>query len=102
MKRNVSYILEDEGMYSNRNQLVERIKYQRLSYVLDFCFNIFDCVRRFDVEGDGFSGERFDEYLHAVVDYGHIYTRKCHFSVSIWHNDISNVFLRYAMRLRIV
>ena len=58
--------LEDEGMYSNRNQLVDRIKYQRLSYVLDFGFNIFDCVRRFDVEGDGFTSKCFYEDLHVV------------------------------------
>ena len=66
MKRNVSYIFGRQR-HSNRNQLVERIKYQRLSYVLDFGFNIFDCVRRFDVEGDGFTSKCFYEDLHCCV-----------------------------------
>jgi len=32
--------------------------------VLNFGFNVFDGVGRFDFEGDGFPGEGFDKNLH--------------------------------------
>jgi len=32
--------------------------------VLDLGFDIFDCVSRFNIEGDGFSGKGFHEDLH--------------------------------------
>jgi len=34
--------------------------------VLDFCLDIIDCIRRFHLKGDRFSGESFNEDLHLV------------------------------------
>jgi hypothetical protein len=34
-------------------------------FVLDFGLDGFDGVRSFDIQGDGFSGQSFDEDLHT-------------------------------------
>ena len=36
-------------------------------FVLDLGFDVLDGVGRFDIEGDGFTGEGFDEDLHDVL-----------------------------------
>merc|ERR1719482_950857 len=35
--------------------------------VLDLCFDIIDCVTRFDVKGDRLPRKRLDENLHAAA-----------------------------------
>ena len=46
-------------------------------FVLYLRFDVLNCIARFDIESDGFSGECFDKYLHGLCGPkgGHIYSR---------------------------
>ncbi len=46
---------EDESLLIRRNALL----------ILDLGLDIFDGVGRFNIEGNGLSGESLDEYLHC-------------------------------------
>lgn len=37
-------------------------------FVLDFRFNVVDCVRGLDFKGDGFTRQSLDEDLHYVIN----------------------------------